>query len=109
MVAADPGGGPAPRAPEPARPSGAGSGAGLRARVGGARQGLLEPGPECRWDHIPHRRGLLSTRAGTRLMADRLQAPRDRADVDALRGARALACARAAPPWAWPRPRWWRP
>src|SRR6266404_9182106 len=93
MVAADPGGGPALGASESPRPGGAGSGAGLRARVGGARQGLLEPGPEWRWDHVSHRRGLFPACAGARLMADGLQAPRDRPDVDTLRGARALAAA----------------
>src|SRR5258708_38978914 len=91
MVAADPGGGTSPRASESARPGGTGPGAGLRARMGGPRQGLLEPGPECRWDHISHRGGLFPARAGARLVADRLQAARNREDVGALRGTRAIA------------------
>src|SRR5437879_13873814 len=90
MVAVDPRGSSAPGASKSARSRGAGSGAGLRARVGGARQGLLEPGPEWRWDHLPYRRGLFPARAGARVVADGLQAPRDRADVDTLRGTGAV-------------------
>src|SRR6266481_8282363 len=90
MVAVNPRGSLAPGASESARPGRAGSSPGLRARVGGARQGLLEPGPAWRWDHLPDRRGLFPARAGARVVADGLQAPRDRADVDTLRGTGAL-------------------
>src|SRR4029453_6561256 len=68
MVANDPSRSAAPCAPESARPGRTGSGLGLRARMGGARQGLLEPGPECRWDHVSPRGGLFPARAGARLV-----------------------------------------
>ncbi len=36
------------------------------------RQGLLEPDPECRWDHVPHGGDLFPARTGACLVADGL-------------------------------------